>query len=107
MSPTFEITSVFRYGTSDWEDLGQHGNPPQVVYRLVLAWSDVLSIGQFTASIRPDLVVPIGEKACLLTTESNGQLVVLIDYDQLWKQWDAWLNGERKRQTFGENYRLN
>jgi len=106
MSPTFEVTSIFRHGRSDWEDLGQHGDPPQVTLRLVIRWRDVDSLGQFSSGVTPDLVVAEGEPACVVCTH-RGDLIVLEDYDKLWDQWNAWLNGERKRKTFGENYRLN
>lgn len=106
MSPTFEVTSVFRHGRQDWEDLGQHGDPPQAVIRQAIRWKDVDCISQFSASVSPDLEIPDREPCCVINTY-RGDLVVLADYDRLWDEWNIWLNGERKRKTFGENYRLN
>ncbi|GAC1382270.1 MAG: hypothetical protein NVSMB30_29890 [Hymenobacter sp.] len=97
MSPTFEVTTVFRHSREEWDTLGQHGDPPQTVYRRVVRWKSVQSLGQFDAVLAPDLTIPDREPACVLTTD-QGDLVILADYDRIWDEWNTWLTGERKRE---------
>lgn len=106
MSPTFEVTLVLRPSKMEWEDLGQHGEPPQATPRRVVRWSQVEGIEQFVDCLYPQLTMPANEQACVLKVDYM-EWVVLADYDELWRGWDEWLESERKRRALGDNYRLN
>ena len=106
MSPTFEVTLVLRPSQMEWEDLGQHGDPPQATPRRVVRWSQVEGIEQFIDCLYPQLTILANEKVCVLKVDYM-EWVMLADYDRIWEEWNAWLEDERKRRAFATNYRLN
>lgn len=107
MSPTFEVTNVFRHGTNEWEELGQHGDPPQVQHKIMLAWRDVTAVSQFVPDIAPDLDVSKARHVSFLYTRENGELVVLEDTGKLQEQWTKWLTEQESRKEYGFTRRVN